>query len=115
VDFSRALVEVRQKASLGRGVFLTVGAGAGVARGVMDAQSRIVDTGSFPGTDDFSQRRTFSGFSWEAGPGLAYEGQRLGAELRVVYASFPEMPEDTTTGLRAFRWNPLGVKLSVSF
>lgn len=120
-SFWRLMLEGRKRFRLGRGLSLGLGAGAGVARGKLEKDRFDLLHANplfFPFPDIVTQEsnsKSWTGFTWEAGPSLVYAGSSIDLELGVVYAAFPTMKRDDAKSLSEFKWNPIGVRLAAMF
>jgi opacity protein-like surface antigen len=120
-SFLRLLLEGRKRFSLGGSMEFRLGAGAGLAKGNLQRTFRSLthpNPAYIPGLDTVLSAdvdESWTGFTWEAGPSVAFVREKWEAELAVVYASFPKTSKGAGQGFSEFKWNPLGVRLGVAF
>jgi opacity protein-like surface antigen len=114
-DFPRALLETQFRIPLSDRAEFRLRGGAGVTRGRLTRDYSLGIAGFFSGSTIQNESETWTGFTWEAGPSFAYVGESVVVDLGVMYAEFPKMKANQDKNLSEFKWNPIGVRLSIEF
>lgn len=112
VSFVRTLLEFKKAYRINEGWTFTPAVGAGMAFG---SNKGIVKRSTNYFAGDTVESAAWSGFTWEAASGFAYQMERLELTLAAKYAAFPSYKGDSARGLAKIDWGTVGFSIGLGF
>lgn len=115
--FLRALAEAQARLPVNERLGLRLGMGVGLAharsRASLSMSGSLASVSGVTG----SERRSWTGLTWELSPSLSVPWGRRDLTLGLRYADFPRFKakENSTAVMDSLDWNPWGFFLSASF
>jgi opacity protein-like surface antigen len=111
--FVRALLEAHATLPVSGAHKIGFNAGVGIAQGRLKKEEKF-DFGL--GARSETNGQTFNGLTYEGGVSYIHAGEKLGLEVGILFAGFPRMGTNSDRNFwETFDWNPLGLRLAVTF